>query len=121
MSASRVEGGSTNSVSRLRSGFSPSLVRKSVQRDRMLPAMCFTITAMELDSLSKGANSCSSLTCAMAASPIFLYWRKTARESFKYDVVNSSAMVLWWHKDGPAVILAAAIHPTRANAGEGWT
>jgi len=44
-----VEGGASNSESRLRSGFSPSEVRKSVQRERMLPAMCFTMTAMEFD------------------------------------------------------------------------
>src|SRR5438045_9623182 len=41
-SALRVAGGSTNSLSRSRSGFSPSDVKKSVQRDRILPAMCFT-------------------------------------------------------------------------------
>ena len=39
----------SNSVSRLRSGFSPSLERKSVQRERMFPAMCFTMTAIEFD------------------------------------------------------------------------
>ena len=46
----RVAGGSTNSLSRLRFGFSPSVVRKSVQRERMLPAMCFTMIAIELAS-----------------------------------------------------------------------
>ena len=30
-------------MSRSRSGFSPSVVRKSVQRERMLPVMCFTM------------------------------------------------------------------------------
>src|SRR5580658_9882195 len=29
------------------SGFSPSVVRKSVKRERILPAMCFTMTATE--------------------------------------------------------------------------
>ena len=40
----------TNSRSRLRSGFSPSVVRKSVKRERMLPARCFTMMATLLDS-----------------------------------------------------------------------
>ena len=43
---SRSSGGVVNSRSRFRSGFSPSLARKSVQRERMLPAMCLTMTAM---------------------------------------------------------------------------
>jgi hypothetical protein len=50
ISAARSVGGSSNSESRLRSGFSPSVVRKSVQRDRMLPVMCLTISAIEFDS-----------------------------------------------------------------------
>ena len=33
----------SNSWSRLRSGFSPSVVRKSVKRERMLPAICLTM------------------------------------------------------------------------------
>ena len=40
----------SNSWSRLRSGFSPSLVRKSVKRERMLPARCLTRMAIEFDS-----------------------------------------------------------------------
>ena len=67
-SAARVAGGSTNSLSRLRFGFSPSVVRKSVQRERMLPAMCFTMIAIELASLSRTAKSCSSVTCSIARS-----------------------------------------------------
>src|SRR5580704_13691167 len=69
---SRVAGGSENSVSRLRSGFSPSLFRKSIHRDLMLPAMCFTITAMEFISASNTVSSCSSVTCAIARSANFL-------------------------------------------------
>jgi len=37
---------STNSSSRFRHGFSPSVVRNSVQRDSRFSATCFTITAM---------------------------------------------------------------------------
>ena len=40
----------SNSASRSRSGFSPSVVRKSVQRDCMLPARCFITIAMLFDS-----------------------------------------------------------------------
>src|SRR5687768_18608310 len=39
---------SSNSQSRLRQGFSPSVVRKSVHRDSMLPCRCFMITLMLL-------------------------------------------------------------------------
>ena len=39
---------STNSSSRLRQGFSPSLVRNSVKRDSRLPARCQTMAMMEL-------------------------------------------------------------------------
>jgi len=64
-----------NSWSRLRSGFSPSVVKKSVKRERMLPAMCFTITATLLDSASSAAKNCSSLSCSMAVSA----WRRIPR------------------------------------------
>src|ERR1700677_2518815 len=84
----RVVGASTNSLSRSRSGFSPSLVRKFVQRDRMLPAICLTMMAIEFDSGSSGAKSCSSVTCAMASSAIFLHVRNHARDSWWYEVVN---------------------------------
>ena len=67
--ASRVSRDSaSNSLSRLRSGFSPSAVRKSVQRDRMLPATCFMMSAMLLASASIVAKSCSSVICAIALS-----------------------------------------------------
>src|ERR1035441_593507 len=88
ISASRVAGGSSNSVSRWRSGFSPSVVRKPVQRERMLPVMCLTMMAIELASGSSAAKSCSSATCAMAPSASFLYSRKRARDSSRYEVVN---------------------------------
>src|SRR5260221_171683 len=64
INSARVFGGASNSLSRLRSGFSPSVVRKSFQRERMLPAMCFTMTAMQLDSASISAKGASSGHCA---------------------------------------------------------
>jgi len=48
------------------------VVRKSVQRERMLPAMCFTMMAIELASASMATKSCSSVTWSMARSPSFL-------------------------------------------------
>jgi len=62
-------GGASNSRSRLRSGFSPSLVRKSVQRERMFPAMCFTMTAIEFGFGVEIVNSASSGHWAIARSP----------------------------------------------------
>jgi|GEM_PF-4364769 hypothetical protein len=76
----------------LRSGFSPSVVRKFVQRERMLPVMCFTTSAMEFASGSKVAYSCSSVAWAMAASASFLYWRKTVKESVRWEAVKLRAM-----------------------------
>ncbi len=62
ISARVVSGFISNSRSRKRSAFSPSVVRKSVKREPMFPAMCFTITATEFDSASNVANSSSSLS-----------------------------------------------------------
>ncbi len=59
---------STNSPSRLRPGFSPSVVRKSVQRESKLPAMCFMMTAIELVLSSRATCRLSSATCATARS-----------------------------------------------------
>ena len=72
ISSARVLGASSNSVSRLRSGFSPSVTRKSVQRERMLPAMCFTMMAMEFDSASSTLKRPSSGHCSIARSASFL-------------------------------------------------
>ena len=46
---------STNSSSRFRPGFSPSVVRKSVQREVRFPATCFIMTAMEFVFASRAA------------------------------------------------------------------
>src|SRR5260370_33615896 len=48
--AERVCGGASNSLSRWRSDFSPALVKKSVQQERMLPARGLAMMAMELAS-----------------------------------------------------------------------
>ena len=56
----------------MRSGFSPSLVRKSVQRERMLPAMCRISTATLFASGSIVACSCSSTSCSIDLSASFL-------------------------------------------------
>src|SRR2546428_706386 len=57
----------SNSASRLRSGFSPSVVRKSRKRERRLPALCFAMIAMLLESGSICAwRSRSDGPCAMA-------------------------------------------------------
>ena len=62
-------GRGSNSPSRLRSGFSPSVVRKSVQRDRRFPARCRSRMARELPSSGRRRWSASSLpTCRTAAS-----------------------------------------------------
>ena len=45
---------------------------KSRQRERMFPAMCFTMMAMELDSASSVTKRASSGHCAIARSPNFL-------------------------------------------------
>src|SRR5579871_4131438 len=58
LGASRFRG--SNSRSRCRSGFSPSLLRKSVKRDRMLPARCLTRMATEFDSGSRVTKNSSS-------------------------------------------------------------
>src|SRR5215472_4541090 len=91
-SAARVFGASSNSPSRLRSGFSPSVVRKSIHRERAFPAMCFTIMAMEFDSESITANKFSSEHCPMARSASFLLYRNRSIESFTYEVVNWCAI-----------------------------
>jgi len=54
------------SLSRFRSGCSPSVVRKSLHRDRILPDKCLSIVAVEFDSSSSAAVSFSSGTCAIA-------------------------------------------------------
>src|SRR6187431_3208214 len=72
ISSARLCARSSNSWSRMRVGFSPSEVRKSTHRDRMLPAMCRMITATLLDSLSMVTCSCSSESCSMALSASFL-------------------------------------------------
>src|SRR5687767_12970345 len=70
--------GSSNSPSRMRSGFSPSVVRKFTQRDRMLPAMWRISTATLLASGSSVSCSCSSDSCAIALSASFLvFWNSS--------------------------------------------
>jgi len=70
---SRVVGsGISNSASRSRSGFSPSLVRNSRNRDRRLPATCFMTMARLFASGSTSVCRSASLTCAMALSPSVL-------------------------------------------------
>ena len=49
-------------------GFSPSLVRKSVKRERRFPAACFTMTAMEFVSGLSASRRCASVICAIARS-----------------------------------------------------
>jgi hypothetical protein len=71
--AARSLGGSLNSSSRLRSSFSPFVVRKSVQREGILPAICFTMMAMEFASSPRAVNRSSSEICSMARSASFLY------------------------------------------------
>src|SRR5262249_45475537 len=86
--------GVSNSPSRLRSGFSPSVVRKSRHRERMFPAMCFTIRAMQFDSPSIVASRASSGHCASARSASFLYiWNKLI-ESRIYEVENWCAIAI---------------------------
>ncbi len=61
MTSARVVAAFTsNSRSRNRSGFSPSLVKKSVKRDRMFPARCLTKVATELASGSSVTKRSSS-------------------------------------------------------------
>ena len=50
------------------SGFSPSLVSRSVQRDTKLPATCFTITATLLSPGAGAAKNCSAEHGAIAPS-----------------------------------------------------
>jgi hypothetical protein len=52
--------------------FRVSVVKKSSQRERILPDMCFTRMAMELDSASRVRNRASSGHCAIARSANFL-------------------------------------------------
>ena len=69
---------SSNSDRACRSGFSPSVVRKSIQRDRMLPAMWRIRTATLLASGSSVACSCSSDSCAIDLSASFLiFWNSS--------------------------------------------
>src|SRR5579871_1170228 len=109
-SALRVVGGSTNSLSRSRFGFSPSTVRKSVQRDRIFPDMCFTMIAIEFASSSSTAKSCSSATCSIARSASFLYCRNSDRESSRYDVVNCNAMRLVYSRTKGDSSKSATLH-----------
>src|SRR5579864_3494111 len=90
---------SSNSWSRWRSGFSPSLVRKSVKRDRMLPEICLTRIAMEFDSGSSVIRSCSSVTCATAPSAMRLYprsWRRTSSRKCE-PRASMAALMIPWH------------------------
>src|SRR5688500_8856041 len=62
----------------MRLGFSPSLVRKFTQRDRMLPAMCRIRTATLFASESSVACSCASDSCSMDLSASFLiFWNSS--------------------------------------------
>src|SRR5579864_1330747 len=83
----------SNSWSRKRSGFSPSLVRKSVKRERILPARCFTRIAIEFDSGSSVRKKSSSRSCAIAPSPMRLYPRICRRASSIYWAARSIAIV----------------------------
>jgi hypothetical protein len=81
MSWARVVAGEiSNSWSRWRSGFSPSLVRKSVRREPMLPAMCFMMTATLFDSGSSWRKSSWSESWEMAPSARRL-WPRSARRA----------------------------------------
>src|SRR6476469_8274649 len=55
IAARESDGACSNSPSRFRSGFSPSLVRKPENRERRFPAMCFMISAMLFSSSPDGA------------------------------------------------------------------
>lgn len=59
---------STNSCSRPLQGFSPSSVRKFVNRDLRFPPTCFMVTAIEFVSPSRERRSCLESTCAIASS-----------------------------------------------------
>src|SRR6185312_92288 len=63
-----------NSESRSRQGFSPSVVRKSVNRESILPDKCFTMDPMLLLSGLYCQNNLSSGICCIALSPSILYW-----------------------------------------------
>ena len=80
----------SNSASRSRF-FSPSVVRKSVQRERMLPAMCFMTMAIEFDSGPIVEKKCSSGTCAIAASASRRYLRSSAIAPRRYSAPATPA------------------------------
>jgi hypothetical protein len=59
----------SNSVSRFRSGFSPSAVKKSVHLETMFPLICLIMVAMLLDSLAGDQFNCSSVNRVIVLSP----------------------------------------------------
>ena len=73
MNSARVTARSSNSSSRFRHGFSPSLVRKSVNRERRLPERCQQRIASEVLPLGPGSDSSWSCTWRTAPSPRPLY------------------------------------------------
>src|SRR4051794_4974073 len=79
INSSRVVNVSTNSSSRFRQGFSPSVVRKSVHRESKFPATCFMMTAMLLVLGSRATCSLSSGSWAIALSAQPLWDRNAAR------------------------------------------
>src|SRR5690606_28611578 len=88
-------GGSVNSESRSRQGFSPSCVKKWVHRLRMLPAKCLVIMAMEL-SVSPGFQWMSlAPSCKKVLSPRFLYRQNSEVTCSRKSLSNSMAGTYW--------------------------
>src|SRR5207245_4740384 len=80
----------SNSVSRRRAGFSPSVVRQSVQRERILPAMCWTSTATLFDSGSRLFVSSASSRRVRACSPSVFSDARRARALRRKSAATAS-------------------------------
>ena len=65
------------------SGFSPSVVRKSVQRESMLPAICLMMTAMLFDSSSMVRKKSSSLSLRERSFAELLVFAKRSQRVFQ--------------------------------------
>jgi hypothetical protein len=104
-SSARLPKESTNSSSRFRHGFSPSVVRKSIQREVKFPATCFIMTAMEFVFASSAVWSLSSGTCSTARSAR----RLLASKALMVAAMNSAAMSMLCSSS----LLRAALLPFR--------
>src|SRR5581483_10791713 len=93
-----------NSWSRLRSGFSPSLVRKSVKRERMLPARCFTMIAMLFASGSRVTKNSSSRSWESAPSANRLVPRKFRNASSRNAAATLSVAIVSY----PLIVIRSA-------------